>query len=83
MMRIFRHWSAIFVKNMETFNQGVKTNENYQVIREDGSVINNLYAAGQNANKILYNRVYMFGSAVQFALTSGRLAGEHAEQNLK
>jgi len=53
MMRIFRHWSAIFVKNMETFNQGVKTNENNQVIREDGSIINNLYAAGGYVVKLI------------------------------
>lgn len=72
----------LYGKTMGTF-AGVKTNENYQVVRADGSVINNLYAAGENANKILYNQVYMSGSAVQFALTSGRLAGEHAAQNLK
>lgn len=72
----------LYGKTMGTF-AGVKTNESYQVLREDGSVINNLYAAGENANKLLYNQVYMSGSAVQFALTSGRLAGEHAAQNLK
>jgi len=72
----------LYGKTMGTF-AGVKTNENYQVVREDGSIINNLYAAGENANKIIYNQVYMSGSAVQFALTSGRLAGEHAAQNLK
>jgi len=72
----------LYGKTMGTF-AGVKTDENYQVVREDGSVINNLYAAGENANKILYNQTYMSGSAVQFALTSGRLAGEHAAQNLK
>ncbi|SDK39165.1 FAD-dependent oxidoreductase [Natronincola ferrireducens] len=72
----------LYGKTMGTF-AGVKTNETYQVLREDGSVINNLYAAGENANKVLYNQVYMSGSAVQFALTSGRIAGEHAAQNLK
>lgn len=66
---------------MGTF-AGVKTNENFEVVREDGSVINNLYAAGENANKVLYNQVYMSGSAVQFALTSGRLAAEHAVNNM-
>lgn len=72
----------LYGKTMGTF-AGIKTNESYQVLREDGSVINNLYAAGENANKVLYNQVYMSGSAVQFALTSGRLAGEHAAENLK
>lgn len=72
----------IYPKTMGTFG-GVKTNENYQVLREDGSIINNLYAGGECANRILYNQVYMSGSAVQFAATSGRLSGAHAAQNIK
>lgn len=72
----------IYPKTMGTF-AGVKTNENFQVLRADGSVINNLYAGGESANKILYNQVYMSGSAVQFALTSGRIAGQHAAQDIK
>ncbi|NLB33504.1 MAG: FAD-dependent oxidoreductase [Tissierellia bacterium] len=72
----------IYPKTMGTFG-GVKTNENFQVLREDGSVINNLYAGGECANRVMYNQVYMSGSAVQFAATSGRLAGAHAAQNLK
>lgn len=72
----------IYPKTMGTF-AGVKTDENYSVLREDGTIINNLYAVGENANKVMYNQVYMSGSAVQFALTSGRLAGEHAAKNLK
>lgn len=72
----------IYPKTMGTFG-GVKTNENFQVLREDGSIINNLYAGGECANRILYNQVYMSGSAVQFAATSGRLAGAHAAQSLK
>ncbi len=72
----------IYPKTMGTF-AGVKTDELFRVVREDGSVINNLYAGGEMANKVLYNRVYMSGSAVQFALTSGRLAGKHAALNLE
>ncbi len=72
----------LYPRTMGTF-AGVKTDENYQVLRADGTVINNLYAGGEAANKALYNQVYMSGSAVQFALTSGRLAGEHAANNLK
>lgn len=67
---------------MGTFG-GVKTNDSFQVLKDDGSIIENLYATGENANKILYNQVYMSGSAVQFALTSGRIAGQHAAENLK
>ncbi|HCX65216.1 MAG TPA: FAD-binding dehydrogenase, partial [Eubacteriaceae bacterium] len=69
-------------KTMGTF-AGVEINDNMQVLREDGSIIGNLYAGGEMANKALYNQVYMSGSAVQWALTSGRLAGEHAATNLQ
>lgn len=71
-----------YPKTMGTF-AGVKTDESFRVLREDGSIINNLYATGENANKVMYNQVYMSGSAVQFALTSGRLAGKHAAENLE
>lgn len=71
-----------YPRTMGTF-AGVKTNEHFQVLREDGSIINNLYATGEVANKVLYNQVYMSGSAVQFALTSGRLAAEHAANSIK
>lgn len=66
---------------MGTFG-GVKTDDKMRVLRADGTPIENLYATGETANKILYNQVYMSGSAVQFALTSGRLSGEHAAKNL-
>ena len=72
----------LYPKTMGTF-AGVKTNDNFQVIKVDGSPINNLYAVGENANKVLYNQVYMTGSSVQFALTSGRIAGEHAAKSVK
>jgi len=67
---------------MGTFG-GVKTDDSFRVVKADGSVIGNLYATGENANKVLYNQVYMSGSAVQFALTSGKIAGQHAAENLK
>lgn len=66
-----------YPRTMGTFG-GVKVDENYRVVKEDGSIINNLYAGGEAANRYLYNQVYMTGSAVQYALTSGRLSGEHA-----
>jgi len=71
-----------YPRTMGTF-AGVKTDETFRVLRKDGTVINNLYAGGECANKIMYNQVYMTGSAVQYALTSGRIAGKHAAQNLK
>lgn len=71
-----------YPKTMGTFG-GVKVDENYRVLKADGSVINNLYAGGEAANRHLYNQVYMSGSAVQYALTSGRLSGEHAAQAVK
>lgn len=71
-----------YPKTMGTFG-GVKTDDLYRVLRDDGSIINNLYAGGEASNKILYNQVYMSGSAVQLALTSGRIAGEHAAKAIK
>ncbi len=71
----------IYPMTMGTFS-GVKTDENFNVLTPHGKAIANLYAVGETANKVLYNQVYMSGSAVQFALTSGRLSGTHAAQNL-
>ena len=72
----------IFPVTMGTFG-GVKTNDNFEVLDESGNPIPNLYAGGEVANKFLYNQVYMTGSSVQHALTSGRIAGEHAAGNLE
>ena len=66
---------------MGTFG-GVKTNKNYEVLDKKGRVIANLFAIGESANKRLYNHVYMSGSAVQFALTSGRVAGKMAAKQI-
>lgn len=68
-------------RTMGTFG-GVQTDDKFRVLREDGSVINNLYAGGECTNKALYNDVYMTGSSVQFALTSGRIAGADAANSL-
>lgn len=69
----------LYPYTMGTF-AGVKTNENFQVLDEEGNVIENLYSTGESSNKIIYNQVYMSGSAVQFAPTSGRIAGQHAAE---
>lgn len=71
-----------YPRTMGTF-AGLQTNEHYQVLDEEGNVINRLYATGESANKAIYNQVYMSGSAVQFAITSGRLAGEHAAETIE
>ncbi|GIO38381.1 urocanate reductase [Paenibacillus antibioticophila] len=71
-----------YPKTMGTFG-GVKVDESFRVLKEDGSVIPNLYAGGESANRSIYNQVYMSGSAVQYALTSGRLSGAHAANAIK
>ena len=55
---------------------GVKTNWNWQVLRDDGSIINGLYAGGECSNREYYAYTYMSGSGVTVALTSGRMIGE-------
>lgn len=59
---------------------GVKVNDKFQVIREDGSVIKGLYAGGEVINRPYYNRVYTSGTGLGIAYTSGRIAGTHAGQ---
>ncbi len=54
---------------------GVVTNWDCQVLREDGSVIEGLYAGGECSNREYYAYTYMSGSGVTVALTSGRLIG--------
>ena len=72
----------VYPRTMGTFG-GVKTDDKYRVLKEDGSIINNLYAGGEASNKILYNDVYMTGSSVQLAITSGRVAGEDAAKSIE
>lgn len=57
---------------------GVVTNERFQVLRPDGSVIKGLYAGGEMANRPFYDRVYTSGTGLAVAYTSGRIAGENA-----
>lgn len=56
---------------------GVKTNNQYQVIREDGSVIGGLYAGGETSNREMYAYAYSSGSGVGYALASGKTIGEN------
>ena len=61
-------------------------NTNLEVLKADGSPMNNLYAAGLDASGVLYSekKPYVtYGGVDQgFAFTSGRLAGIHAAQSL-
>lgn len=57
---------------------GVRTTLNMEVLNEEGNVIPGLYAAGEMANRPFYGRVYVSGSALQIAATTGRIAGENA-----
>ncbi|MBN1190777.1 MAG: FAD-dependent oxidoreductase [Dehalococcoidales bacterium] len=62
---------------------GIKINENTEVLNQKGEVIQGLYAVGNDANGIfgdppIYNYQSTSGSALAFALNSGRIAGENA-----
>lgn len=57
---------------------GVKINRQFQVLDKDGEPIPGLFATGECANRPIYNDAYVSGSSVQYALTSGRIAGEVA-----
>jgi len=59
---------------------GAKVTKDMQVIGKSGSVINGLYAVGNDAGG-MYGDSYdlvMAGSTIGFAVNSGRMAGEHA-----
>jgi len=57
---------------------GVKTNLDMEVLDTEGNVIPGLFAAGEMANRPFYGRVYVSGSALQIAATTGRIAGLNA-----
>lgn len=57
---------------------GLQTNDKFQVLRQDGSVIKGLYAGGETVNRPYYRRVYTSGRGLGLAYTSGRIAGENA-----
>ena len=62
---------------------GIKINEKTEVLDQKDEVISGLYAAGNDGNGIFgnpptYNYKSTSGSALAFALNSGRMAGENA-----
>lgn len=61
---------------------GVVTDANQHVLREDGSIIDGLYATGAMTNGAYYNQYYFSGSQLTFGATSGKIAGEQAANAL-
>lgn len=57
---------------------GIKTNYDQQVLREDGSVIDGLYATGAMTNGVYYNQYYFSATQLTFGATTGKIAGENA-----
>lgn len=64
---------------------GLNVNENMQVLREDNSIINGLYATGVDSMGVIFggNQYLSYGGpALGYAFTSGRIAGLHAVENI-
>ncbi len=61
---------------------GVVTDANQHVLREDGSIIEGLYATGAMTNGVYYNQYYFSGTQLTFGATSGKIAGEQAANAL-
>jgi len=64
---------------------GAKVTKDMQVIDANGTVINGLYAVGNDAGG-MYGDSYdlvMAGSTIGFAVNSGRMAGEHVAKYIK
>ena len=64
-------------QNMDSMG-GIVTDTEAQVLREDGSAIEGLYAAGAISNGELYDTAYMSGSSVLNCYVMGRIAGRNA-----
>ncbi len=62
---------------------GVKTNVTGEALGADGAAIPGLYAAGECANRAFYNQIYMSGSALAVAATTGKFAGQSAAEYAK
>lgn len=64
-----------FVPNFVATMGGLKTTEDCQVIREDGTKIEGLYAVGEVAHRFLYNRAHFANASNSASLTMGRTVG--------
>lgn len=65
-----------FVPDFVATMGGLKTTDEYQVIREDESPIEGLYAVGETAHRFLYNRGHFGNASNSASLTMGRLVGK-------
>lgn len=64
---------------------GIKSNEHFQVVKQDGTPIPGLYCAGNDVGG-MYGDSYdllMAGSTIAWAVNSGRIAAENAVQYAK
>lgn len=65
-----------FVPDFVATMGGLKTTEECQVVKEDGTAIDGLYAVGEVAHRFLYNRAHFGNASNSASLTMGRLTGE-------
>lgn len=65
-----------FVPDFVATMGGLKTTDAYQVIREDETPIEGLYAVGETAHRFLYNRGHFGNASNSASLTMGRLVGK-------
>ncbi len=57
---------------------GILTDEHARALREDGTVIKGLYAAGNSSASVMGNRYPGPGSTIGPAMTFGYIAARHA-----
>ena len=57
---------------------GLRINDQAAVLKDDGTPIPGLFAAGENANGGLFNLSYVGGRSMPVCLTMGRIAGANA-----
>lgn len=69
------YYLVSFVPSFVATMGGVRTNGDCQVIREDESAIDGLYAIGECTHRYMYNRSFVRHCSNSSALTMGRLTG--------
>ncbi|HWQ51238.1 MAG TPA: FAD-dependent oxidoreductase [Terriglobales bacterium] len=69
--------TSIEISYYGTFG-GVKTDENGQILKADGTVIPGLYGVGEMASGKYFNDIYIQGGMMMLTSTTGRTAGAHA-----
>ncbi len=73
----------MILSNSGTFG-GLDTDIDSRVVREDGTVIKGLYAAGEvGSGHFLHKEYPGSGTAIISFLTFGRIAGENAANDIK